>query len=175
MIRNRQKGNGKESSPSAPPSGKGSQRSGPARSRSVASSNGSAESPCFIHYQPPQEWFLEKPYQPEPPPTPRHSPDYIQDQYSIDMSLSNGANALGLPPNNFLFSPEVATPGEITSGGDYLSAIESIEVPYLYWDAMPEIETIRPYQTCWSPNSCKYSYIQVKIPGSETWKRFCIC
>jgi hypothetical protein len=174
-MRNRQNGNGKESSPSAPPSRKGSQRGGPARSRSVASSNGSAESPCFIHYQPPQELFLEKPYQPEPPPTPRHSPDYTQDQYSFDMSQSNGTNALATPPNNFLFPPEVVTPGEITSGGDYLSAIESIEVPYLYWDTTPEIETAQPYQTRWSPNSCKSSHIQLKLSGSEICKRFCIC
>jgi hypothetical protein len=155
MIRNRQKDTGKESSPSAPPSKRGSQKSGPVQSRSVASSNGSVESPCFIHYQPPQESFLEKPYQPEPLPTPRNSPEYTQDHYSFDVSLSNGINALNSPSNNFHFPPEVTTPGEITSGGDYLSAIESIEALYLYWNTSPEIEPTRPYQTYLSPDICK--------------------
>lgn len=155
MIRNRQKVSGKGNSPSAPPSKRGSQKSGSVRSWSVASSNGSVESPCFIHYQPPQESFLGKPYQPEPLPTPRNSPEYTQDHYSFDVSLSNGINALTSPTNNFLFPLEVTTPSEITSGGDYLSAIESIEVPYLYWDTSPEIEPARPYQTCLSPDTCK--------------------
>ena len=155
-MRNRQKANSKETSPSATSLKKSSQGSEPTQSNSISSAGATAGLPCFIHYQPPRASFSQQPFQPEPLPTPRDSPDYAQDQYAFNVSVSNGINASTLLPNSFLFSPEVTSPSEVASSGDYLSTIHSIEAQYLYWDTtIPEIENSRSNQSCSSPQTRK--------------------
>src|SRR5436305_8334558 len=134
MLRNRQKANHDEHSVSKIYPRESTKSREGTRSKVISSSNSSAASPIFIHYQPTQGSHLEKQYQPESLLTPRDSSDHAQAQYDFDVSSSNGINISNFPSENLFFPSEATSTHEFMSNGNYLSAMDKQEAPCFYWD-----------------------------------------